>query len=146
MTRGSIYFITDKYIIETIEFNGDMYRNGYGEEVMNSLNGISKLKEFKKAVQDFNNEHHSYDSELFFNCKRNEFINDEGKIDFNDDYYGRFFSDWTFWKNCSSSAVEFLTRDNKTITLEPNEAVAVNFGYEEDCYFGSELEGELKEE
>ena len=33
MTRGKMIIITDEGTYRTIEFNGDMYLEGYGEEV-----------------------------------------------------------------------------------------------------------------
>ena len=48
MTRGTVYLISDKYIIETQEFNGDMYLDGRGGEVLTLLENVYCLKTFKK--------------------------------------------------------------------------------------------------
>ena len=147
MTRGTAYLIADKYIIETLGFNGDMYREGNGEEMVRFLNECNSLNSFKKAIRTFNEENHKYDNvELFYNNVVSEFMNSDKVIEMtSENYYKLFFSDWTFWKNISSNDVKFLTRDGEEIILKQNEVVAINFGYKEDCYFGSELKGELKE-
>lgn len=140
MTRGSLYYVSDNYIVETQEFNGDMYRDGHGENVMLFLTTVDNLKEFKKEVRKFNGENHNYDCELFYNCKRSDYIVDKGEVDEIDlatDYFSKFFSDWTFWKNKSSKTIVFLTRDEggtKRIELKPDEQVAINFGYNEGHY------------
>jgi hypothetical protein len=140
MTRGTIYYVSDKYIVSTLEFNGDMYPDdgGHGQTVMNFLSQSNSLKEFKRNVNQFNLNTFNYAEELFYPCKRSIYIDEKLTIDEIDmkDYFPKFFSDWTFWKNKSSKDIVFITREGEKIVLEPDEEVAINFGRIEGHYRG----------
>ena len=45
-----------------------------------------------------------------------------------ENYFKKFFSDWTFWKNISNKEIRFKTRDNVILSLKPKEQIAINFG------------------
>lgn len=138
MTRGTIYFITDKYILETTEFNGSMYPEECGNGVIERLSNVNSIKDFKNEIKDFNKKNHDYDSQLFYPIKRSTYISEETIV--MKDYFKNFFSDWTFWKNCSSKTITFKTRDGKEIILEPSEQVAINFGREAGHFKTPKLE------
>jgi len=129
MTRGTAYLINNRYIMETQEFNGDMYLNGgKGEDMMNCLLNVNCLKSFKKELVKFNEDNFNYDTQLFYPSKIKDYV-ENGIIEMsNDNYFKKFFSDWTFWKNISNNDVQFKTRDNQLIVLKPNQQIAINFG------------------
>ena len=139
MTRGTIYFVTDKYIIETLEFNGDMYPSGHGNDVIGRLENVDSIKTFKKEIIEFNKSAHNYDEGLFHPTKRSQYLSSKNIVDMKD-YFNDFFSDWTFWKNCSSKDITFVTRENEKIILKPNEQVAINFGHKDGNYSSPQLE------
>jgi len=135
MTRGTFYAITEKLIIGTIEFNGDMYPEGHGNDVMNSLEEVKNVSDFNNMVNEFNSENHNYEMhKLLYPEKRSFYMRKDTVSMTDDNYYEKFFSDWTFWKNLSKNIVTIKTRDKKSITLNPGEQVAISFGYFEDNY------------
>lgn len=133
-TRGTIYLITDKYIMSTLEFNGDMYKDGYGGEIMEELEYVKSLKDFRKTITNFNNRNHQYNEDLFYPVQKKAFLTKKGTeyiIEMTDDnYFTKFFSDWTFWKNISNEKIIISTRNeyHKNIELKPKEQIAINFG------------------
>lgn len=168
MTRGTLYFIEklksgNVRVTETCEFNGDMYEEregGHGGEVMELLEKSTTLKKFKEEVKQFDKENFDYQSEggsyFGFNAhiikqKGDYPVTRQGNliiVDFKDDYFKWFFSDWTFWKNNTKDCeVQFMTKEyvdytcsevesGDIIKLKPNESVAINFGHYEHHYFG----------
>jgi len=165
MTRGTIFLIEkskkDKIkITETCEFNGDMYKDGHGKEVMKGLKEVKNLEEFKKFVIQFDQDNFKYQSEpgdyfkfhthkepqawFFYPGERSSKIM---HIYFRpESYFHFFFSDWTFWKNLSDIEVLFHTihpkdEDPKYKLIEgspmkllPGECIAIPFGYYERHY------------
>lgn len=167
MTRGTLFLIEKSKrdrikITETCEFNGDMYKDGHGKEVMKGLKEVKNLEEFKKFVIQFDQDNFNYQSEpgdyfKFYTCKEPHawfFYPGErsGKniihIYFrHESYFHFFFSDWTFWKNLTNIEVLFHTIHPKVykeeeykliegnpIKLLPNECVAISFGRYEEHY------------
>lgn len=134
MTRGSFYLITDKYIVASVQFNGDMYLEGHGLDAIKMLSKVKTLKEFKATIEEFNKDRHQYEEQLTYPEKRSYYITENNVIDFNENYFSKFNSDWTFWKNVSTNDVTFLTRDKGTIILKPNKDIAINYGYLKEKY------------
>ena len=72
MTRGKIIYInTDSQVFATCEFNGDMYPQRYGEDVLEGFkNGLfQNYGGYERFVENFNRKYFGYDEELI-----NEFI------------------------------------------------------------------------
>ncbi len=144
MTRGSAFLIADEYMIESIEFNGDMYRDGLGQDMINMLEKNENVSQFKAGIEGFNKENHGYEEvELDWLRVRSDYIEENTRgeyiITFDDNnYFKLYFSDWTFWKNISSKDVTFRTREYGKIKLEKGQTVAINFGYQAAHYFGHE--------
>lgn len=168
MTRGTLYFIEklksgNVRITESCEFNGDMYEEregGHGGEVMELLENAKTEEEFMEEVKQFDKENFDYQSEGGDYFRFNTYIlkqeddypvTRQGNliiVDFTDDYFKWFFSDWTFWKNNTKDCeVQFITREyvnsasdevvsGNIIKLKPNETVAISFGSYEHHYFG----------
>ena len=114
MTRGTAYLITNKYIMSTQEFNGDMYLDGKGKDMIDCLDRSNCLKTFKKEIYKFNKENFDYNEELFYPEELSYFLDLKGEENSytlemtNENYFGKFFSDWTFWKNTSNKNITIM--------------------------------------
>ena len=141
-TRGTAFLVSDKYILETLEFNGDMYRDGLGQEMVNILHDVKNVRDFKDGIDKFNKENHSYNGfDLETIRVRSNYITEntrgEDIIRFTDEnYFKLYFSDWTFWKNLSSKDITFKTREGASILLKKGEVVSICFGKKAAHYFG----------
>lgn len=135
MTRGTFYLITDEKVLESTEFNGDMYMSGLGKEAKERLSEVKNEKEFTAMVGKFNEEHYSYDEKLIYE-KDNMFDDGNKKyIDFTTDYFYRFSSDYIFIKNVSNRIIEFNTRNKEDDEIKDTngfitegETIVLNFG------------------
>lgn len=143
MTRGTIYAICDKpLIVESTEFNGHMYPDGHGQEVIKMLENSKTLFEFRNNVEEFNKKEFQYENDIIYLRRKSKYLR-KNKIVFTDkNYFEKFFSDWTFWKNYSGVPVTLVTIDKKEIVLNPNEQVAIEFGKYTNHY---KTEAEYKE-
>ena len=175
MTRGTLYILEllrkRVRVTNSCEFNGDMYeeeKGGHGGEVMRLLKKTTNQKEFKENVKKFDKENFDYQSEgdeyfKFYEtyAKRNTWLEKQGKlvtVSFKD-YFDNFFSDWTFWKNCTEDyEVQLITfktirhhgivdlrtgkiipderASENIIKLKPGQTAAVYFGHYEYHYRG----------
>lgn len=126
--------------MSTLEFNGDMYQDGYGGEIMEDLLDVHCLKDFRKVITEFNDRNHQYNEKLFYPNHRKDFLIKKGNkhiVEMTDEnYFKEFFSDWTFWRNVSSETISISTRNeyHKNIELKPKEQVAINFGHYDGHY------------
>ena len=129
MTRGTAYLITDKQIVSTQEFNGDMYPDGHGEEMIKRLEKVKTTTDFKSTIKKFNENNHNYkDCKLIFTEPKSKYANKNVVVMTDENYFNLFFSDWTFWKNISKEIIIIKTTDKKAIELTPGSQVAINFG------------------
>ena len=140
MTRGTIFCLCNDLIIESIEFNGDLYPSHYGQDVIKFLEQIETANEFRLAVEKFNKEAHNYtDYDLTFPRKKSFYMKDDNIIKMTKaNYFKKFGSDWTFFKNISDNTIIIRTTERKSIELKPMEQVAINFGHYEGNYRSSE--------
>ena len=140
MTRGTFYLITDKRMIESIEFNGDMYGSPLDSEndqkmgrykiAIESLKKVKTITDFKREINAFNKATFNYKNIEFYNQSHARYMNDNGIIAMNDDNYFRiYFSDYLYFKNCGKKTIEIKDRKNKLIKLKPMEIATFNFGY-----------------
>lgn len=146
MTRGRAYLITtDKKILCSIEFNGNMYPEGSGRDFLNGLNKVDSEEAFERFIFEFNRDNHNYeDEQLVFTETGFDVDGLSQAINWlkmtitmtNENYFKLFFSDWTFWKNISNETVKIKTRDKKTITLKSGQAIAIRFGESKYRYRG----------
>jgi len=162
MTRGTLFFIEETKnkkirVTSTCEFNGDMYPEGHGKEVMQLLKKSTDVKSFKENVREFDKGTFNYQDEPgdyfrfyteFAKDKVDARVKVQGNliwVKFADDYFKNFFSDWTFWKNNTPNCeVQLFTMsrsnrggyysDGKIIKLQPGQSVAVTFGHYEEHY------------
>lgn len=123
MTRGQIAIVTPEgRILTSTEFNGDMYYEGYGKDVFDDLECVNIVEEYKEFVERFNRDNFSYsDRDLFYDCNDSYF-------NMQDDYFGKWFSDYVYIKNLSEKPVVFTDADGKKIQLDTDTTAVFNFG------------------
>lgn len=129
MTRGTIAIITDNSVISSIEFNGDMYPSHYGRDVALRLNKVKTVKDFEKMIKDFNEKHHHYEDEKLI-------FEDEGhsSLDFSNNYYDVWFSDYVYIKNITENTIELTNNNGRKFSLEPLQKARLYFGNVEKIY------------
>jgi len=138
MTRGTLYYVDNNGVTSSSEFNGDMYREGYGDDVLAGLTyDVTNLDSFVKFVENFNSENFGYEEELIHDVTHKFFDNYEKTlIDFRNDYFGRFFSDYIFIKNNSDRDIDFIDAKNgKLFTIESGKTKRLNFGHVNNTFF-----------
>lgn len=127
MTRGKFVVITDDRVFSSFEFNGDMYYDGHGHgpEVIERLGRVNNLEELNKEIRDFNYKNFKYedDGEGIIYFKR------QCPIDFSDDYFSYWFSDYLYIKNLASTEKVIKDDDGKEHTILPNQIFVFNFGH-----------------
>lgn len=131
MTRGTGFLLLPDRVFESTEFNGDMYPEGYGDIFIKALSFCKNESNFRDFIKDFNELYFNYGEELVY-PKPVEKVYENHKgyvIDFNNDYFGRFFSDWIFFKNLTGKTVIFIERELGRSTELLNEGtIRFNFG------------------
>lgn len=121
MTRGTIILVGDDFVLSSIEFNGDMYldNNGHGAKVVRELKNINNCIKFNEFIYEFNKNNHcyydvkslTYFMPLYYKKNRTSgFYDRKNYINFNNDYFGRFFSDYIFIKSIKTESINVLTR------------------------------------
>lgn len=131
MTRGTIAIITDNSVVSSIEFNGNMYpsRHGHGRDVALRLNKVRTVKDFEKMIKDFNEKNHHYEDEKLI-------FEDVGhsSLDFSNNYYGVWFSDYVYIKNITENTIELTNNNGRKFSLEPLQKARLYFGNVEKIY------------
>lgn len=121
MTRGKICVATEDKLLNSVEFNGDMYvEHGNGEEVIEAFeSGITTEQEYRDYVLEFDKNHHQYQFETRDDKGENYFDNDyfingveerplesketENLLDFSHNYIDNWFSDYLYLKNIGTT-------------------------------------------
>lgn len=121
MTRGRICVATNEKLLNSVEFNGDMYvEHGHGEEVIEAFeSGISTEQEYRDYVEAFDNENFNYSAEARDSNGENYFDNSicikgvrerklesketENLLDFSHNYGDKWFSDYFYLKNIGTT-------------------------------------------
>ena len=151
MTRGQIVLITNDGLYTSAEFNGDMYYEGYGEQVIEGLEKVKSYEEYKQFVEEFNAENFEYDDKLIYELAKTDTEDDVKTIKrlltMGKDYFDSWFSDYLYIKNISDEDWEItLDDDDWTITLKSGEICSLNFGNLDDEWDGNnKLERRAKE-
>lgn len=133
MTRGSAWYLTMEAVYESMEFNGDMYPDGLGDVFLKAVDASDSVEGFEEHIAIFNENHHNYDDEKqIYEIAADEFYDeiydDEIIIDFSNNYFGRFFSDWVFFMNGSDVDILFIDRCGKRVVLAPGKSIRFNYG------------------
>jgi len=143
MTRGNFNLITDKRMIESCEFNGDMYgspldtedeqKTGHYKKAIELLKKVKTIIDFKREINAFNKATFNYKNIEFYNQSFARYLDNgrkEGLIEMTDsNYFTVYFSDYLYFKNCSKRTIDIKDRKNKLIKLKPMEIATFNFGY-----------------
>lgn len=125
MTRGQIAVITDKCVLTSLEFNGDMYQSGHGKHAVTLLKKVNDIGDYHFAVAKFNKDHHHYNDEQI--VYRAGF----DVLDFTTDYYKNWFSDYVYIKNISKNNVNMKVEYKEkptNIELAPGQILVLYFG------------------
>ena len=135
MTRGTFYLILSDCFWRSVEFNGDMYPEGYGDRALSLLKKVRGHEAFGEMVTDFNRSAHAYpDEELFW---RDDLSVLEPSLDLTNEYFKFWFSDWIFIKNLSGKPIVFTTYRDETesdtipYVLQDGKSVRFYFGRRE---------------
>lgn len=131
MTRGKIIgFFGDKAVV-SCEFNGDMYYDCHGKEVIKGLMKTGTESELRDFIEAFDAENFGYrkkyGDELVF-----EHENEAELWRLDKDYFGKWFSDYLYVKNFSDTPLEITTKKSGKIVLEKGDIVSVYFGAKVD--------------
>lgn len=132
MTRWTFYLILNDFLLNSIEFNGDMYPPEgewawYWDEALSLLSSVSTKEEFDEMIKKFNQEHHNYEDVEKFTYEIP--VENLKKLwDFTKWYFDFWFSDWIFIKNASNKKHTFIMNDTKQkVILGPGEVIRFNF-------------------
>jgi hypothetical protein len=135
-TRATLYAVTDKDVVSSVEFNGDGYPEGYGVFYIHLLEKARDLDDFIQMVQEFQQcyfRRHS-DSDLFSFNKRSKYFKKGFMTMKKDEYFDNYYSDWIFIKNLSKKAFGIVTRDGNLKVLNTGEQIALHFGSSEGSF------------
>lgn len=102
MTRGNFVLITDDRILVSCQFNGDMYPEGNGTAAYALLEKTGSEERFEAAVEAFR--------AMYFPEYEDTDIHEVPDLDFSDDYYKRFNSDYLYIKNIGSNEARIRAR------------------------------------
>lgn len=144
MTRGKIVLITDKQVLSSIEFNGGMYYDCFGKEIISNLNDIHTEKDFEWFVQNFNIENFEYNEELIYDAQyvevlkngqyETEYLPEEELFDFSVRYFDKWFSDYVYIKNLRRKSVDMTDSEGQGLALLSDGILMLNFGeYTDEC-------------
>ena len=118
MTRGKFAIITDDETLGEGFCIGHSYFCNF-EEIDDK-----DTDDLNKEVREFNENNHKYemdDGDTFFEA--------QNPIDFSNDYFEYWFSDFLYIKNLASTEKAIKDRGGKEHTILPNQIVVFNFGY-----------------
>ena len=127
MTRGRIAIITEeKKLFTSVEFNGDMYPEGYGKEAMAILSDIENSEDFEKRICEFNNNNYGYDDNpLVFSVDDVELSE---TLNMAENYYNYWLVDYIYIKNISEYDIEWTDKIGKKRILFPGEIAVISSG------------------
>ena len=142
MTRGKLALTIDENGIQknyiSIEFNGDMYPDGHGKEVLSAYKSgkIATARDFERFVAGFNKRNFGYPSDEGYPSddpdgsfvRRLPDSNGTGytyAYDFVDAGYGN--SDYTYWLNLSKDLIIFKASEGKVALMPQSIALMPQF-------------------
>lgn len=135
MTRGKIVLITDKTTYTSTEFNGGMYWDIYGKEIVHALHDVNSYKKYVWLISTFNTNHFEYNEQLIYNLRTFKKRKLLRLFDMTDNYLKKWFSDYLYIKNIGKNPLIIKTLNYLNITLKPNGIQILNYGkYTETCH------------
>lgn len=126
MTRGKLAIVANnRHLFCSVEFNGDMYIEGNGEEAMNALDEVNEAGDFNEAVKSFN--------EVAFNYEDRELVFDmsewyDAMLDMSHDYFDNWFSDYVYLRNVSDETITVTDANDAAVEVAPLTTAVFNFG------------------
>lgn len=134
MTRGKIVLVTNKTTYTSVEFNGGMYWDWFGKEIVPALQKVSSYKDYVTLVTKFNSNHFEYPEMLTNNLRTFKQRKLLRLFDMSSYYLQKWFSDYLYIKNISGKPLTVKTRNNLIVMLNTNGVLILNFGkYTEEC-------------
>lgn len=130
MTRGNFVIIVNGEVYMSDQFNGDMYPSGFGSDVYRRLQSVNSLAGLEREVKDFDEKFFQYGDACVW---------EENDLDFTDDYFGRFNSDYLYIKNLGVTDYVIHSRKPSTSMFDldiPGPDVTIHPGEIQVWYFG----------
>lgn len=143
MTRGRMVFITADGAYCTYEYNGDMYLErlvtdeptedeSWGDKAFAALERSESLEQFQKEVQAFTKDYYDDDDDIEQGAFEAHLVNpkvaSQDQVNFADDYFEYWFSDYIYVKNGTDHEVKVIQRTGKTDVILPGQTKAYCFG------------------
>ena len=125
MTRGNFLLITDTANWMSIQFNGDMYPSCNGKFVYHMLESVETYDDLAAAILKFDEERFGY-ADMHDIDLAPESISDN--IDFSEDYYEIYNSDYLYIKNASNKDCTIIAKNGVKQAIKPGEIQVWNFG------------------
>ena len=125
MTRGNFLLITNTANWRSIQFNGDMYPSYNGKIVYHMLESVETYDDLAAAILKFDEERFGY-ADMHDIDLAPESISDN--IDFSEDYYAIYNSDYLYIKNASDKDCTIIAKNGAKQTIKPGEIQVWNFG------------------
>lgn len=135
-TRGTAILIAEENVLTSIEFNGDMYPEGFGDEFFTGLSRVTNTLEFDYFLEDFNSNNFRYREKMVYDMPNEDFFSNKGRalkhIDISD-VAKKVLSDWLFLKNITDEMMTIEAYDydrNKTKLTQINPGETIRFHYD----------------
>ena len=138
-TRGVALLLLKNKVLMSIEFNGDMYPSGYGDEFFEMLSKVESEEDFENFVKKFNDKHFQYDDDEFvFEISGGEFYSPfswENQPHINmKDVSSRLMADWIFMKNGTKSTWMTLDANKDGVMKQTQILPGQTHRYQFDSY------------
>ena len=149
MTRGTFVLFAPENVFESVEFNGDMYFSGHGEEAAKEIAKVDSFLSFVECIKEFNEKHFGYpEEEVKAYSEVPRFAYDD-MLDMSAQYFEKYFSDYIFIKNISGEDLTFtlaskLGNEHPSYILPDGKSGVLYFG-EEATDFPKEINAFLPE-
>lgn len=125
MTRGNFVLITNTANWMSIQFNGDMYPSCNGKFVYHILESVETYDDLAAAILKFDEERFGY-ADMHDIDLAPKSISDD--IDFSEDYYAAYNSDYLYIKNASDKECTIIAKNGVKQTIKPGEIQVWKFG------------------
>jgi hypothetical protein len=127
MTRGTLILILEGAVFESMEFNGGMSPENFGQTAIEMLAKVTTAAEFEEMVAEFNTVYHCYDDdEIVFD--KDNFFDGDHSVNFGRNFFDRFFSDYLYILNRSGKEIQATGKDGKAFVIPVDMVTGVDFG------------------
>ena len=125
MTRGNFLLITNTANWMSIQFNGDMYPLCNGKFVYHMLESVETYDDLAAAILKFDEKRFGYADMQDIDLAPKSISDD---IDFSEDYYAVYNSDYLYIKNASDKECTIIAKNEMEQTIKPGEIQVWKFG------------------